>query len=410
MARMRIVFVHNNFPGQFAHLAATLATRGHEVMAIGSNTARTLPGVSLASYKLGTGSTPGIAPPAVKFETDVLRGIGAMRAGAELKKRGWNADLIVGHNGWGETLFLKEIWPEARLLLYAELFLAPRGLDVGFDPEFLNADPMHLASVIAKNASTTLALTMADAAYTPTGFQRDSFPSSLKSRIRISHEGIETENARPRPDAKVTLTDPAITLSANDEVITHVNRNLEPMRGIHSFLRALPAILRARPRAQVLIVGDDSARPYGAAPPAGKRWRDVFMDEYDNTVDRSRIHFMGRIDRNRYLDVLAISSAHVYLTYPFVLSWSLLEAMSAGCLVVASDTPPVREVITHEKTGLMADFFDHNAIARTVIAALAKPADYTEMRLAAREHVIRNFDLRTHCLPNLIALVEALSP
>lgn len=402
---MKVAFVHGNFPAQFVHWAPALKARGHEVVAIGSPTARAMEGIPLGTYRAERGSTPGIFAPATRYEADCIRGMAAATAAASLKAGGFTPDLVIGHGGWGETLFLDEVWPDARHILYAELFLAPHGLDVGFDPEFGQPDLAEAARVRAKNAGMTAALLRAQAGLAPTAFQRDSFPPLLRERIAVIHDGVDTGAVRPGRDARVRLSGTEVVVAPGDEVVTCINRSLEPLRGLHVLLRALPAVLAERPRARVLIVGD-AGGGYGAPPPEGRAWKDVFLEELGDRLDLSRVHFLGRVSRAAYLDVLAVSAAHVYLTYPFVLSWSLLEAMAAGCLVIASDTAPVREVVRDGENGRLVGFFDGAALSGVIVEALAAPESFTQMRRAARAHVVARYDLKSVCLPRLIALAE----
>jgi glycosyltransferase involved in cell wall biosynthesis len=187
-------------------------------------------------------------------------------------------------------------------------------------------------------------------------------------------------------------------------VVTFVNRNLEPYRGYHVFMRALPALLARHPGARVLIVGGDGVS-YGAKPADGVSYKDRFLAEVRDAIDPARLHFAGKLPYDVYLKVLQVSAAHVYLTYPFALSWSLFEAMAAGCAVIASSTGPVLDLIEHGRTGVLVDFFDPAALAEAIGDALARPASFGPMRAAAREHIVGNFAL-ADCLARHAALVE----
>ena len=401
---MKILFVHQNFPGQFPHLAPALAARGHQVMAMTDEKNQRPPPVQVVKYA---------SPPEIK-----VAGLG--RTYAEMAERGWLAargaralrdrhgyapDLIVGHSGWGETLFLREIWPEAKLLVYAELMYRTRGQDVGFDPEISPGTDEGRVSTIARSAHLIQGLVQADAGLAPTRYQADSFPPELRQKLTVIHDGIDTDIVRPNPEATLTLPG-GRTLRAGDEVLSYVSRSLEPYRGFHVFMRALPAVLAARPQAQVVLVGGDGVS-YGAKPRDAETWKARMLAEVGDRLDLSRVHFLGRVPYPTYLSLLQVARAHCYLTYPFVLSWSLTEAMAAGKLIVASDTETVRELIREGENGRLVGFFDREALEAALIRALAGDPDAARLGEAARRTIVEGYDLRRVCLPRLVAWVEA---
>jgi glycosyltransferase involved in cell wall biosynthesis len=401
---MNILFVHQAFPGQYLHLAPALAARGHHVVALAANECPSLPGVRAFRYAINRTSTPGVHPWAAGFEAKMIRGEAVARAAQELKARGFHPDVICAHPGWGEPLFLKEVWPQARLLCLWEFHYQPQGTDVGFDPEFADTGLDMAAEVHVKNASNLLALEQADWGVAPTAWQRDRFPAWARESISVIHEGIDTAMVAPDALASIQLAS-GQELRAGEEVVTFVSRQLEPYRGYHCFMRALPEILRRRPQAQVVIVGGAGVS-YGRAAPAGRTWKQIFLDEVSRHVDPNRVHFTGQIPYPAFVRLMQISAVHVYLTYPFILSWSMLEAMSAGALVVGSRTPPVEEVLRDGENGLLVDFFDVQALAERVAGVLAEPAKYTHLRIRARADAVARYDLRTQCLPRQVALVE----
>jgi glycosyltransferase involved in cell wall biosynthesis len=402
---LKVLFVHQNFPGQFKHLAPALAAMGREVKAMAID-GPGLAGIELHRYKPGRGTSRDVHPWAAEFETKVIRGEACAAAALKLKAQGFRPDVIVANPGWGESLFLKDVWPDAKLLALLEFYYAARGLDYDFDREFLKADTGRDARLRSKNAHMLLTLDAMDWGVCPTQFQRSTVPRAYNDRISVIFDGIDTTMVAPDPAA--TLLIDRRTLRAGDEVLTFVNRNLEPYRGYHVFMRALPEMLKRRPNAVALIVGGDEVS-YGAAAPAGKTWKQIFLDEVKDRLDLSRVFFLGRIPYASFLKVLQVSRCHVYLTYPFVLGWSCIEAMSAGCLVVGSRTPPVEEVIAHGKNGLLVDFFDTAGLAESAVDALARPAHYDALRATARKTAIERYDLKTICLPQHIALIERLA-
>jgi glycosyltransferase involved in cell wall biosynthesis len=311
----------------------------------------------------------------------------------------------MAHPGWGETLPLRTIFPTARILLYCEFFYGAHGRDVGFDEEFPETGADGHVALHLKNAASLLALADCNVGISPTEWQRSTFPKEFQHKITAIHEGIDVDLIKPKSDAVLRLSS-GREFRQTDEVVTFVARNLEPQRGYHIFMRALPRILSARPRAEVVIIGGDGVS-YGPAPPSGTTWKMLFFNEIINKIDQGRIHFTGRLPYPDYLNALQVSSAHVYLTYPFVLSWSLLEALSAGCVVIGSDTAPVREVLNSEN-GLLVPFFDVEQMAERVIEVLANPDRFQAMRTHARQSIIDRYDLRRTCLPKMLALIKGM--
>ena len=334
-----------------------------------------------------------------------------------MKKKGFTPDIIVAHHGWGESLFLKEVWPQAKIGIYCEFFYHPHGADVNFDPEFPSLDPGEACRIQLKNLNNLLHFEVADAAISPTHWQASTFPEPFRNNISVIHDGIDTNVVAPNPLASLilkTANGEDLKLTRQDEVITFVNRNLEPYRGYHTFMRALPELLRQRPQARVVIVGADQVS-YGAAPdPAvngAATWREVFIREVRGQIadaDWARVHFVGQLPYDAFITLLQISTVHVYLTYPFVLSWSLLEAMSIGCAIVGSDTAPVREVIEHDVTGRLVDFFDPAALVQSVCGLLDDPATRQRLGQQARALAQERFDLQRVCLPQQLAWAESL--
>jgi glycosyltransferase involved in cell wall biosynthesis len=411
---MNILFVHQNFPGQFKHLPPALAQQGHRVVAMHINASPSMPGVELVRYAVIGRSGQGTHRWLADLEAKTLRGEAAWQAAIKLREQGFVPDVIMAHPGWGESLFLQQVWPQARLGIYCEFFYQSQGADVGFDPEFGSADIGNACHLQMKNANYELHFPRAHAGIAPTHWQASLFPEPFASRIAVIHDGIRTDQIRPDPSTHIQVQTQkgVLQLGRGDEVITFVNRNLEPYRGYHQFMRALPALQKARPQARVIIIGGNDVS-YGAAPPANpygqaQTWREIFLNEVKNELDLSRVHFVGKVPYADYLRVLQVSTVHVYLTYPFVLSWSLLEAMSAGCTIVASDTAPVREPIRHGETGQLVDFFDPAALAQQVIALCQNPTERARLGAQARAFAVENYDLTTRCLPKQIEWVQAL--
>ena len=412
---MNILFVHQNFPGQFKFLAPALAHLGHRVVAmtLQNTEAGEWQGVQIVPYATTRVTTPNIHPWVSDFETKTIRAEACFRAALNLKTLGFMPDAIVAHHGWGESLFLKDVWPGAKLGIYCEFHYQSHGADFGFDPEFPAHDEGEACRLRLKNINNLLHFEVANAGIAPTHWQASTFPEPFRSRIMVVHDGIDTDTVKPNAAVSLTVQTRAgeqFALTRNAEVITYVSRNLEPYRGYHIFMRALPEILRRRPAARVLIVGADDVS-YGVRPDDGRKWRDIFADEVRpliNDTDWSRVHFLGHVPYQQFIALLQLSTVHIYLTYPFVLSWSLLEAMSAGCAIVASDTQPLREVIRHDETGRLFNFFDGAALTGEVCALLDAPAERARLGANAREFAKVTYDLKAVCLPKQLKWVQAL--
>lgn len=406
---VRVLFLHPNFPGQFKHLAPRLAARpGTTVLAIAEASAPAAPeGVRVLRYPSPRPPNAGTHRYLRSLESAVRRGQAVARLCLTLKKRGFVPDVVVAHPGWGDALFIRDVFPKTRLLAYAEFHYRSRGADVGFDPEF-KSTPDEILALRVRNSVNLMTLDAADWAVSPTAWQRQQFPHDSRGRISVVFDGIDTGTVRPDPAATFEVPNTGIRLARGDEVVTFVNRNLEPYRGFHSFMRALPRLQALRPSARVVVVGGDGVS-YGRSPPGGGPWRERMLAELGDRIDLSRVHFVGNLPYARYLDLLRVSAAHLYLTYPFVLGWSMVEAMATGCLIVGSDTAPVREVLRHGENGLLVGFFDTDGIADTLADALARPESHAALRLAAREEAVRKFDLESRCLPAQLAMVDALA-
>ncbi|MCL2160713.1 MAG: glycosyltransferase family 4 protein [Betaproteobacteria bacterium] len=378
---MKALFIHQNSPGQLRHLAAHLARQpGVEVLAIGRDTAPGMEGIRLLRYRPHRRPGKKIHPYVFSFEDAVLHGQQVLRLLLDLRSQGYRPDVVVAHPGWGETLYVKLAFPDTKLIHYTEYYYRLEGADAGFDPEF----PLTLESaalISSRNALHLFNLEQCDVGITPTHWQKSLHPAAYHDKIQVIHEGIDIDRLKPDPGAFLKFPD-GKELRAGDPVVTYVARNLEPYRGFHRFMRALPELLKAHPDCHVLVVGGDDIS-YGGRPDDATNWREKMLRE--NPVDPERVHFVGKVNYDLYRCILQVSAVHVYLTYPFVLSWSALEAMACGCLLVASDTAPVREVIRHGENGWLFDFFDGKALVEHVLHALSNPPEAAALRANARQ-------------------------
>jgi glycosyltransferase involved in cell wall biosynthesis len=402
---MNVLFIHQNFPGQYKHLAGALAIRpGYRIAYICSRKEEAIPGVLRGYYDAPEEPASAYAP-LKRMAEAVRRGMSAASAAEELKtKHGFRPDVICVHPGWGEALYLHDIFPGTPQLHYCEFFFHAFGASAHFDPK-QQATLASAAEVRNRNLITLFSLAYCDWGIVPTRWQYDQFPGDYRHKISLIHDGIDTALCSPRRREGVALADGTWLDGRSTEIVTYVARSLEPVRGFPTFMRAVAELCRRRPRCHILIMGNDKTS-YGAPPPDGRTHREVMLEEVD--IDPRRVHFMGRVPYGRFIEIFQASRAHVYLTIPFVLSWSMLEAMSCGCLVIGSRTAPVTEVIADGKNGLLVDFFDPMQVADRVIEALDNPERMAPLRRAARQTVLDRYDL-AKCLPAQMELIEALA-
>jgi glycosyltransferase involved in cell wall biosynthesis len=402
---MKILFVHQNFPGQYLHLARHLGTQpGNEIVFITQRSDATLPGVKNIVYKPHRAVTQNQHHYLVDTEAGLLNAQTVARVALDLKQAGFTPDVMLGHNGWGETWYLKDVYPHVPLISYFEFFYRFLGADVGFDP----AEPNIFDTaprIRTKNLGNLLGLDAADMGQMPTQWQRSLYPKEYQHKLYVTHEGIDTELVKPDANARFSLAE-GVELTRDDEVVTYVARNLEPYRGFPVFMRSLPAVLEQRPNARVVIVGGDEVS-YGHRLPDGQTHKQRMLAELGSSLDLKRVHFLGKVPYPVFLKILQVSRVHVYLTFPFVLSWSMMEAMSAGCLVVGSKTAPVEEMIRDGENGLLVDFFSAPAISERVVEVLAAGREgYADIRQSARRTIVEKYDLKTICLPAQLQLLE----
>ena len=407
---MRICFIHQNLPAQYRYLIHALLKRGDTVLAIGEQRAMrrwsaSHPNLATLAYALPDGQAHATVPPHLRgIDLQIQRAQAVNEGLRELRRRGLEPDLVVAHPGWGEALYVRGELPHTPLLSYCEFYYRAEGADVGFDPEYPSAD-RHWQRLQLRNLPLMMALHDMDAGWCATNWQRAQFPAAHQPRLQVLHEGIDTEVARPNPRAELVLG--GHRMRRGDPVVTYVARNLEPYRGFHTFMRSLPLLQQLAPRALVVIVGGDAVS-YGLRLPPGQSYRQRLVDELDTRVDWSRVVFTGNLPYAEYLKVLQVSAVHAYLSYPFVLSWSLLEAMACGCVVVGSATPPVMEVARDGENALLVDFFDAEALARRLADVLAGRVDTAALAAGARRTVVDDYDLHAHCLPAGLAMLDRL--
>lgn len=408
---MKLLFVHQNMPGQYREMIQWLAARGgHQIVFLTQRrNAPVFDGVKTCVYgphHVATKESYGLSR---VWEEAAGAGFGAAMAAQRLEREeGFRPDVVIGHTGWGELTFFKEIWPDVPILGFFEYFYRAKGGPVGFDP----AQPVSEHTPFLMHARNTVPfanIQTVDLGTAPTLWQRDTFPASFHDKLYVCHDGIRTDLLGPDKDVTLGLGRLERDLSREDEIFTYVARNMEHTRGFHIFMRALPRILAARPRARVLVLGGNEVS-YGkkSSHPGGLRAE--MEAEVGDAVDWTRVHFLGHVPYAKFCQVIQLSRCHIYLTMPFVLSWSLLESMAMQATVVASDVAPVREAVRHGETGMLVDFFDADALADQVVDVLANPHGYAHLGPAARADVVARYDFLTRCLPEHLARINSLVP
>lgn len=388
--KTKILFIHPNFPAQFRHLAMNLGKDpNYEVIYATKREEGQIEGVKKIIYQPSREARIETHHYVRTLENSVLQGQALYRVATQLKDLGFYPDIVYGHSGWGPTLFIKDIFPRAKFLCYFEWFYNAHGSDADFDP----SDPLSAddeARIRVKNAPILIDLYSCDRGLSPTKWQRQQFPPEFQSKITVLHDGVDTEYFKPNADTKLVIPQIDLDLSKETEIITYVGRGMEPYRGFPQFIETIGILQKRRPNAHFVIVGQNRVA-YGKQLPDGKTYKDMMLEKVP--LDLTRVHFTGLLGYGDYLNVLQVSSAHIYLTRPFVLSWSMLESMATGCVVVASNTQPVQELIQDNYNGLLVPFFSPEAIADKVEYALDNPEIMAKIRGKARETIVKNYNL-----------------
>lgn len=398
---MRVLFLHPNFPAQYRHVATLLGQDPKNQVVFSTkneNPQWTIPGVQKVLFSPSRDPNPNTHHYVRPLESAVLQGQAVFRLAEQLKARDFVPDIVCGHSGWGPTLFIKDAFPNTPLLCYYEWFYHARGSDADFDP----ADPLSvddLPRIRTKNAAILIDLYTCDWGLSPTNWQRSQFPREFQDKITVLHDGVDTDYFKPAPGAKLVL--PNLDLSHVDEIVTYVSRGMEPYRGFPEFIEAIAHVQERRPNCHVVVVASERVC-YGKPLPNGMTYKELMLKKVP--LDLSRVHFVGTLPYALYLKVLQASVVHVYLTRPFVLSWSAIEALSAGCLVIGSDTAPVREVIRDGDNGLLFDFFSPKQIADRIDDVLDHPTQMAEIRAKARQSVLERYSLSS-LLPQQLQLI-----
>ncbi len=400
---MRVLLSHPNFPGQLRHVAQALGSHKDNVVVFATKNPRPewrIRGVSKVLYTPDDAS--GLTPHRLvePMQEAVLQGEAMHRVAHRLKADGFTPDVIYANSGWGSTLYLRDVWPDVPLMCYFEWFYDPQGADARFGAGQVGDGYVPPKLMRTRNASIFNDLWTCDQGLSPTAWQRSQFPAEYQCKIEVLHDGVDTDFFSPGTGARPAV--PGCDTAAMDEIVTFAGRGMEPYRGFPQFMKAAELVLKHRPRAHVIVAGSDRVC-YGSPREDGKSWKDHMLETLD--LDRSRLHFVGSLPYGAYRDLLRASTVHVYLTRPFVLSWSFIESMACGCTLVASDTEPVREAVSHDHSALLCDFFEPEQFAEAVCRALADPALAERLSTAARQTAVDRYSLRT-LVPKHLALLR----
>ena len=407
---MNILFIHQGFSGQYKYIIRELAkNKENRIVGLGANQIKeTMPqGVEYYQYNIIRGNTTGIHEWLLDIDSKQIRAEACARAAHELKKRGFKPDIICAHSGWGEALLIKHVWEDVPLLCYQEFFYNTKGFDYGFDKREKEIQNWQKdGKIVFKKANPLIMLEESDWNITPTEFQKSSFPSLYWNKFSVIHDGIDIDTIE-NTQKKDRLKFKDNIIKNGDKLITFVNRNIEPYRGCETMIKAIPTILKLDRSIKIVIIGKEEGVSYGKAN-AKESWKNRFMREIEGKYDKERVIFTGGIEYQDYLNILKMSSCHIYLTYPFVLSWSMLEAMSIGLPVIGSNTEPVREVIGDGENGILTDFFDENELAINVEKILNNEELRRYIGRNAKKTILERYSLE-RCLPKQVALINLLA-
>jgi len=397
---VNFLFVHQNFPGQYLHIVRSLIADNrvqdgtHQIVFMTEPNRNHLAGVRKVTYAKPPEPSNAVHVDAREFDAATRRSQAAFKGALQIKALGFQPDIIIGHHGWGEMLGLTDIFPDTPILGYFEFYYKIHGTDVNFDPEF-PMPPERFASVRGKNAVNLLALSLQQFGQVPTHWQHSTYPEWARGQIRLIEEGVDLDMCKPAPELRrKTLKVGALSVSPKQKLITYVARNLEPYRGFHTLMRALPRILAERKDVIVSIVGGDEVS-YGA-PPLRGTWREVMLKEVGHKLDLSRVFFLGKVSYADHLALLKRSDAHVYLSYPFVASWSLREALAVGCVVIGGDTPTITEFVKHDQNGIIVPNLDDDAVAQTLLSILDDSKRAARLRSGARQFAEAHLDINDY--------------
>lgn len=388
---MRILFLHNNFPAQFGAIGHYLAQEGWDVRFLTQRKGAKAEAIKITAYRdREPKEEHKTAHPYLQSTAKaMITGLSAAEVAMHLReKEHYVPDICVAHSGWGPGLFLKDAWPESKYVGYFEWYYKGEADDVVF-MKGPGRPVMEKARERIRNSSIALELIGCDAGLVPTVYQASQFPDVFRDKLRVMHDGVDTEMYAPMDPGEVTLGEE--TYRKGEEILTYVARGMEPYRGFPEFMNALEILQKRRPHLRTIVVGEDRVA-YGKTLKSGKTYKEDALERLD--LDLGRINFTGLLARPDYTKVLQLSSVHVYFTVPFVLSWSMMEALSAGCLLLGSDTAPVRELVEHGKNGFLTEYRNAERLADDLDRLLDEREKHDAVRAAARQTITDSYAAR----------------
>tara|TARA_B100000674_G_scaffold498388_1_gene536456 strand:+ start:1733 stop:2938 length:1206 start_codon:yes stop_codon:yes gene_type:complete len=395
---MKLLLVHQNFPGQFRDLGPALCDRGHELKAIGSSQRPTDQRIEVLRYQHNLGERSGVHPHSLEVDEWITRSEQVANLAMKLKQRGWAPDVMLAHPGWGEALLLRQVFPSTPLVIWPELWLRPEHL--GISSTGMNVGQMQYLRI--KDWLIDGAMADASLAVLPTQYQASTFPARWQHKIAVVHEGVPEAMLQLPRLGQLTIAN-GVTLGQDVPVVTFISRNLEPMRGFPTFMRAMPSLLAHNPKVQIVIVGGDEVS-YSSAPGDGRTWRDHLLEELGDRIDRNRVHLFGRMPHDQLQKLYRRSDLHVYLSKAFVLSWSLLELMACGTPVLGEANSMMEELIQPGVNGALWRGQPEN-LAKAILTLLEKPDQLRQWGRQAKQQLQPTY-LQQHCLNQLEHLLQ----
>ena len=399
---MHVLFAHKSFPAQFGQIMTHLVTEhGAECTFVSEKSTKTISAdVRRIEFKPRRVASMGTSYFGRSHETQMWRSQGIVESLAE--QPDLRPDLVVAHSGFFTSAFFRELY-DCPIVNLFEYYYHPTESDCDFRSDLFSRNIIQDMQTRVRNSVFLLDLENCDFGYCPTDWQRSLFPEEFQSKLTTAHDGIDTNYWRPATSGSaIQRIRESLEIPNNMKVVTYVTRGFESMRGFDIFMKFAKRLCDSRVDVVVLVVGSDHVC-YGADRQItdGLSFKDWVLQQDD--YDLNRIRFLGHVPSDTVRDVYQISDLHVYLTAPFIVSWSPLEAMSSGCLMLGSDTQPVQEVVGHGENGLLSDFFDVDRMVDQARCCLDEPHTFRPLRAAARQTIKQRFSLEA-CLPKLMEL------